>query len=549
MSTAAVLPAATSRRRFCGHCRRRRCAGAAVRGRAPRPVPVDRRSCTGSGTNWRCSCTSASTRSPTASGATARRDPAIFNPAGLDARQWARTAKAAGFKAMILTAKHHDGFCLWPTKTTTHSRGVEPVARRARATWCASSSTPAGPRDCKAGPLPLAVGSPRTGVRRLAALQRSLLRAAHRAADAVRRHPRSLVRRRQRRRAERQAAGVRLAARVGPRAPAAARRRDVLRRRSRTCAGSATNAASPATPTGPRSIPQSCRIPARQRRRRRCRSLQDGDPRRHRLASGRNRRLDPSGLVLSPGRRREGAHGRRPRGRSTSRRSAATRSCCSTCRRRATGCCTTSTSSGCRACARRCDELFTDEPRSPASRPRWKPRGCTVVRPWNSTSAAPPRSPSPTCARTDLARAAGRRVSGRRADGRRLAAAVEGHDDRAIASSTASPPSTVSAAPRHDRRRGRHARAIEVGAVLTGAHRRGSASSSGPRKLPETSLRPGRRAQRKSISSHDAGSLQRLEVGRDGGAGQRGRVLPSRSDRPAGARGPRSSRRAPARAG
>jgi alpha-L-fucosidase len=48
-------------------------------------------------------------------------DPRIFNPLQFDATQWARTAKAAGFKAMILTAKHHDGFCLWPTETTTHS--------------------------------------------------------------------------------------------------------------------------------------------------------------------------------------------------------------------------------------------------------------------------------------------------------------------------------------------------------------------------------------------------------------------------------------------
>ncbi len=49
-----------------------------------------------------------------------REDPASFNPAALDARQWARTARAAGFRAMILTAKHHDGFCLWPTATTRH---------------------------------------------------------------------------------------------------------------------------------------------------------------------------------------------------------------------------------------------------------------------------------------------------------------------------------------------------------------------------------------------------------------------------------------------
>lgn len=46
--------------------------------------------------------------------------PIIFNPAKLDARQWARTAKRSGFGSMILTAKHHDGFCLWPTRTTEH---------------------------------------------------------------------------------------------------------------------------------------------------------------------------------------------------------------------------------------------------------------------------------------------------------------------------------------------------------------------------------------------------------------------------------------------
>ena len=50
-----------------------------------------------------------------------REDPAIFNPTRLDIRQWARAARAAGFRAMILTAKHHDGFCLWPSRTTTHS--------------------------------------------------------------------------------------------------------------------------------------------------------------------------------------------------------------------------------------------------------------------------------------------------------------------------------------------------------------------------------------------------------------------------------------------
>lgn len=52
--------------------------------------------------------------------------PAIFNPSALDARQWARTARAAGFKALILTAKHHDGFCLWPSATTKHSVASSP---------------------------------------------------------------------------------------------------------------------------------------------------------------------------------------------------------------------------------------------------------------------------------------------------------------------------------------------------------------------------------------------------------------------------------------
>lgn len=55
-----------------------------------------------------------------------KEDPSLFNPAELDCEQWVRALKAGGFRMVIITAKHHDGFCLWPTKTTDHSVASSP---------------------------------------------------------------------------------------------------------------------------------------------------------------------------------------------------------------------------------------------------------------------------------------------------------------------------------------------------------------------------------------------------------------------------------------
>jgi alpha-L-fucosidase len=54
-------------------------------------------------------------------------DPSAYNPTKLDTDQWCRVAKAAGMRYIVLTTKHHDGFCLWPSKYTQYSVANTPV--------------------------------------------------------------------------------------------------------------------------------------------------------------------------------------------------------------------------------------------------------------------------------------------------------------------------------------------------------------------------------------------------------------------------------------
>src|ERR1700748_592304 len=48
-------------------------------------------------------------------------DPKVFNPTAFDPEQWMHAIKAAGAKYVVMVAKHHDGFCLWPTAQTNYS--------------------------------------------------------------------------------------------------------------------------------------------------------------------------------------------------------------------------------------------------------------------------------------------------------------------------------------------------------------------------------------------------------------------------------------------
>jgi len=98
------------------------------------------------------------------------REPArAFHPAALDAGQWVRAVQVAGSSGVVLVAKHHDGFCLWPSQFTEHSvrhapwregRGdlVREVAEACRAasvfTWCCRRNSEGDACICLTGDRP-----------------------------------------------------------------------------------------------------------------------------------------------------------------------------------------------------------------------------------------------------------------------------------------------------------------------------------------------------------------------------------------------------------
>src|SRR5579863_3075416 len=77
-------------------------------------------------------------------------NPDVFNPAEFDPEQWMKAIRAAGAKYVVLVAKHHDGFCLWPTQQTGYSVKASPW-RNGRGDLASATSRTRSPRPLRQG--------------------------------------------------------------------------------------------------------------------------------------------------------------------------------------------------------------------------------------------------------------------------------------------------------------------------------------------------------------------------------------------------------------
>ena len=213
---------------------------------------------------------------------------------------------------MILTAKHHDGFCLWPTRTTDALASQRARGAAARATSSASSSTPAAPRGCEPGSICSPWDRNEPLLRRFAAVQRPL-----RAISSTELLDAATARSSKSGSTAPTAKGPTASGRCttgraicGAGAAAAAEGGDVLRCRARRALDRQRDAASAGDPnwcdgrSGARAAIPGVERPGVHR------ALQHGDPDGTRLAAGRDRRLDPARLVLSSRPRTRGCRAR-----------------------------------------------------------------------------------------------------------------------------------------------------------------------------------------------------------------------------------------------